>query len=102
MSVLLSEITITNDNNVTIEVTLEVPVGEFFTTRTIEPKFSLSISVRKEDVQSVKLISIGPGHDPDYMIFDLGGSGKPYRVYIEKIEAVTSIGVIQGSVSSKF
>ena len=103
MSVILSEITVMNQNNIAIDVTLEIPLGTFFKTQRIENESTGSISVRKDDVQSIKIISAASGgHNQDTMVLDLTQSGSPYRVYIEKIDAATSIGSIHGSVSCKF
>lgn len=104
MSVTFSEVIIQNNNGLSIEVKLEIPIGNLFKTVLIAPQSSESISVKLTSIQSFKIISKDSGHMgmTDQMVIDLSKTGNPYNLYIEKIETAMNIGRIRGKVSTQF
>jgi len=104
MSQNFSEVVITNNNSIDVTVSIEAPISTSIPSQKVIANSQKTISVNRNDVKSVKISVEADAHvgDPDIIVLDLTKSGIPYNVYIEKIEATTTIGSIHGAASIKF
>ena len=104
MSTLFSRLVLTNNNSIDIDIELEAPIGTSLITSNVGPNATKTIPININDIRTAKIIVSTTPHTgySDTMTIDLSSCGSPYQLFIESIEAMTSIGSIHGKTNLMF
>ena len=95
------ELVFENRNSISVQLTLEAPVGTQIIETEVRANSTVTLNPNVNDVSTAKMTVVAGGHEhTDVETFDLRGS--PFQIRFETMRAQAAIGSIKGSISTVF
>lgn len=101
MSINFRELIFENQNNISVKLTLQAPVGTSIIETEVGAKATVTLHPNVNDIRAVEIKVVAGGHEhTDIETFELRGS--PFPMFFETLQVRTSIGSIHGQASVRF
>ena len=100
MATSFSKFELLNQNSISIQLTLEAPIGVTIKTTTVGAGETFYFQPNLDDISSVRIVVDAEHEHHDVQSFERTGS--PFHMFFETLKARTSIGSIHGVVSGAF